>query len=135
MSSIAIVHVDHRDHGAGYAQKLRAQAAGGGAAHMRMKMMAAGEVTLASPQRLGRQIRAKTQVRYRLRHPDGPYVNLDLSGETDTAAYGWIGFLHQLDAVRRLRPDLAEYRTVLVLPERDGQSVQVKLGAGAGVLA
>ena len=136
MTSIAIERVDHRDHGAGFAQKLRTQAAGGGNAHMRQKMMAAGEVRLASQARLSREIQAKSRVRYRLRHPDGTYVNIDLSGETGLAAHGWIGFQHQLEAVRRLRPDLGEYIAVPVEPEKHrGMAVQVKLGAGRGVMS
>lgn len=135
MNSIAIERVDHRDHGAGFAQKMRAQAAGGGATLMRQKMMAAGDVRMASPNRLGREIRAKSQVRYRLRHPDGAYVNLDLSGEVDCAVHGWIGFAHQLEAVRRKRPDLAEYRTVAVPPDRRDLAIQVTLGAGRGVMS
>ena len=135
MNGIAIQHVDHRDHGAGFAQKVRTQAAGGGTAHMRQKMMAAGEVRLASANRLGREIRAKSQVRWRLRHPEGAYVNLDLSGEVGAAAYGWIGFGHQLAAVRRKRPDLAEYRAVPVPPDRRDMAIQVQLGAGRGVMS
>lgn len=98
-------------------------------------LRSSSEIKPASPQRLARQIRAKNAVRYRLRHPDGAYVNLDLSGETSVDAYGWIGFLHQLEAVRRSRPDLAEYRSIAVLPQRDGLSLQVTLGAGAGVMS
>ncbi len=139
MNQIAIAPVDHRDHGAGYASKVRAQLAGGGAALMRHKMRAAGEVVMASQARLSREIQAKSRVRYRLRHPDGAYVNLDLSGETDPKdgpTYAWIGFLHQLEAVRRQRPDLAEYREVPVEPDKHtGLAVQVKLGAGRGVMS
>ena len=136
MSLIAITPVDHRDHGGGFASKMRARAAGGGAALMRTKMRAAGEVIMASPSRISREVLAKSRVRYRLRHRDGAYVNLDLSGETRNADYAWIGFLHQLEAVRRLRPDLAEYRDVPVEPAKgNGLAVQVKLGAGRGVMA
>ena len=135
MNQVAIVPVDHRDHGAGFASKMRAQAAGGGTALMRIKMRAAGEVVMASQGRMSREIQAKCRVRYRLRHPGGGYVNLDLSGDTDNATYGWIGFLHQLEAVRRLRPDLAEYREVPVEPDKGKSSVQVKLGAGRGVMS
>lgn len=136
MNYIAITPVDHRDHGAGYASKVRAQLAGGGAELMRHKMRAAGEVPMASRTRLNREIQAKSRVRYRLRHPDGSYVNLDLSGATDKAAHAWIGFLHQLEAVRRKRPDLSEYRDVPVEPDKgNGLAVQVKLGAGRGVMS
>jgi hypothetical protein len=135
VNQIAIVPVDHRDHGGGFASKMRARAAGGGAALMRHKMRAAGEVIMASPARLSREIQAKSRVRYRLRHPDGAYVNLDLSGETTDRNYAWIGFLHQLEAVRSTRPDLADYRDVAVEPNRNlGMAVQVKLGPGRGVM-
>jgi hypothetical protein len=135
VSHIAIVPVDHRDHGGGFASKMRAQAAGGGTALMRHKMRAAGEVIMASQARISREIAAKSRVRYQLRHPDGVYVNLDLSGETTDRNYAWIGFLHQLEAVRHLRPDLAEYRVVPVEPRKDGTAVQIKLGAGRGVMS
>jgi hypothetical protein len=134
--TIHVVPVDHRDHGAGFAHKQRAQAAGGGIVYLRQKMMAAGEVPMASRQRLSREIQAKSRVRYRLRHKDGAYVNLDLSGETTVVAHSWIGFQHQLEAVRRKRPDLAEYREIPVEPDkRSGTAVQVKLGAGRGVMS
>lgn len=135
MSQIAIIPVDHRDHGGGFASKMRAQAAGGGMALMRQKMRAAGEVPMASQNRISREIQAKSRVRFRLRHPDGAYVNLDLSGETANRDHAWIGFLHQLEAVRRLRPDLADYRDVPVEPDKGKASVQVKLGAGRGVMS
>lgn len=115
--SIAMSRVDHRSN-AGFSNKQKAaiQGEGGGRALLRQRMLDAGEVALASGKRLSREIKAKTQMRYRLRHPDGAYVNMNLSGETAAALNGWIGFAHQLDAVRRQRPDLAEYRTVIVMP-------------------
>ena len=100
----------------GVAHKLRARAAGGGHAYQRERLAARGEVLLASAQRLGREAWARSQFRYRLRRADGVYVNLDLSGETREAAQAWIGFAHQLDAVRRRRPDLAAFRTVELPP-------------------
>jgi hypothetical protein len=135
VNHIAIVPVDHRDHGGGFASKMRAQAAGGGMALMRSKMRASGEVIMASQARISREIQAKSRVRYRLRHRDGAYVNLDLSGETTDRNYAWIGFLHQLEAVRQKRPDLAEYLDVPVEPKKDGSAVQIKLGAGRGVMS
>lgn len=135
MNQIAVKTIDHRNEG-GFAHKQRAALAGGGYAYMRTKLMAAGEVPLASKQRMGREIRAKSQVRYRLRHPDGAYVNMDLSGETEHRSLAWIGFQHQLDAVRRKRPDLAEYRHVEVPPDkRTDIAVQARLGAGHGVMS
>ena len=135
MTSITVERSDHRLTG-GLATKLQVTAAGGGRAYLRTKMAGAGEVTLASQARLSREIQAKSRVRYRLRHKDGAYVNMDLSGETNSPAYAWIGFLHQLEAVRRKRPDLAEYRDVPVEPDkRTGSAVQVRLGAGRGVMS
>lgn len=135
MNSIAVERVDHRDHGGGHALKMRARHGGGGNALMRGNLRAAGEVVMASNSRISRELQAKSRVRYRLRHADGAYVNLDLSGETNQPAHAWIGFLHQLEAVRRTRPDLAEYRELPVEPEGKGITVQVKLGAGRGVMS
>ena len=101
----------------GVAHKMRVRAAGGGHSYMRDKLRERGEVLMASPTRLGREAWARGQWTYRLRHPDGAYVNADLSGETDDVHQAWKGFAHQLDTVRDRRPDLADYRTVELPPE------------------
>lgn len=69
---------------------------------------------------MGRQIRAKNGVRYQLRRRDGAYVNIDLSGEATCSTNGWIGTASQLEAVRLLRPDLAEFTVVPIYPESKG---------------
>ena len=132
-TSIVIDKVDHRVN-AGFSVKQRAALAGSGHALMRSALRGPGEVAMASAKRLHREIRAKTKVRYRLRHPDGAYVNADLSGEVAGTVYAWIGFASQLDWVRANRPDLAGYVTVTVLPDKKGPSVNVRLGHGLGVM-
>ena len=133
--TIAVGKVDHRSHqGGGLAHKILAKEAGGGHALMRSKLLASGDVAMASRVRLGREARARTTVRYRLRHKDGSYVNLDLSGETRQVAHAWIGFAHQLEAVRHARPDLSDYVAIPVHPKANSTPVQVRLGAGRGVM-
>lgn len=78
------------------------------------------DVRPASAATIARQVRAKNALRYQLRHPSGVYVNIDLSGEAHCAANGWIGSGAQLEAVRRLRPDLAAYAAVPIFPEGTG---------------
>ncbi|HEV7344171.1 MAG TPA: hypothetical protein VGN60_00870 [Devosia sp.] len=116
MQSIAVKSASSRET-AGMAHKLRIRAAGGGHEYLRKNLAACGEPMPASKTRLGREAWARSQYRYRLRHADGSYVNLDLSGTTTDVRCAWIGFGAQLDAVRRSRPDLSAFRTVDLPPE------------------
>lgn len=113
--SMAVSVRDNRFMG-GAAHRLRARAAGGGHEYMRQRLVANGEVLLASKTRMGREGWARSQWRYRLRHADGSYVNMDLSGTTMDVRGAWIGFAGQLETVRSRRPDLADFRTIELPP-------------------
>jgi hypothetical protein len=119
MTSIAISRTEHNQQG-GIAFRLRAKAAGGSRNLMNAALAARGEPRQASADRLRKEAHAKTRERYRLRHRDGAYVNLDLSGETDNVHRAWVGTLTQLQNVRRRRPDLVEYRTITLPPQGKG---------------
>ena len=83
-------------------------------------LRAKADLKPAPPTVMARQQQAKTRIRYRLQWPDQSFVNCDLSGVVPKARDGWIGFLHQLEAVRRSRPDLADCKAVIVFPEGTG---------------
>lgn len=69
--------------------------------------------------RLALQARALSETRYRLRAPDGSYVHgCDLALTTTVVAWAWIGFQRNLEAVRRLHPELSRFATVAIPPER-----------------
>lgn len=72
----------------------------------------------ASPGRRGLEISARTRVRYRLRDPDGDgWLHLSGTGLTSVEAYAWIGFAHQLAALRNRHPELKAFRAVEVQPD------------------
>lgn len=71
-----------------------------------------------APGRRGLEISARTRVRYRLRDPDGQgWLHLSGKGLTSVAAYAWIGFAHQLAALRTRHPELKAFRAVEVQPD------------------
>ncbi|QMV00137.1 hypothetical protein GHV40_00935 [Devosia sp. D6-9] len=70
----------------------------------------------AGPERHGRNVRARTTCRYRLRAPSGEYVRLDLGGLIASTDYAWIGFASELEAVRRKHPEWADCAVVEVKP-------------------
>lgn len=74
------------------------------------------ELKPAAPLDLVRQARARSQMRYRLQDAAGNFANIDLTGVAETANDGWIGFAHQLEAVRRIHPEFAAFKVAVVFP-------------------